>query len=340
MTDYLHDPSDESSLRSLAGFRLAIDSIVDAKDGAPGLVTHKAFDRLDDEAKVAYDDTRLDWFANGFYLNNPVQRRIFSTSRALLRTHNPNTVGAHGIVLDGPPHIGKTSVLIRQAREVERMEGKRNPEFRDEGLVPVAYIEMEPNSTPKSIADSVLEFFGIPRNFKSASQHELTAQAIDALRRHRTRLLAFDELQMLKLRGKMGDDAINSLKTFMNNSGAVCIFAGVDLRVGLASRAAEQIMARCQVSEMLPMTGTDEVSRERWASVVNALGSAMNLLDAEPGHLAPYADLLRHLSNGKIGDLRGTLHLAMAQALDERDEVGVEVVTQDMLLGIGQVGVA
>ena len=51
-------------------------------------------------------------------------------------------------------------------------------------------------------------------------------------------MLIIDELQMLKLDGKTGDDAANSLKTIMNDSGAICVFAGVDLLEGLSSRPA------------------------------------------------------------------------------------------------------
>jgi hypothetical protein len=148
-----------------------------------------------------------------------------------------------------------------------------------------------------------------------------------------------DELQMLKLDGKAGDDAINSLKTIMNDSGAVCVFAGVDLLQGLSSRPPEQIMARCQVTQMRPLLGSDDSSRGQWASLVNSLGDAMHLLDAEP-NLSPFADLLLTMSNGKIGGLRSILALAMAGAIADRDDIGREAITQDHLIGVGQIGVA
>lgn len=153
-------------------------------------------------------------------------------------------------------------------------------------------------------------------------------------------MLIIDELQMLKLDGKTGDDAINSLKTIMNDSGAICVFAGVDLLEGLSSRPAEQIMARCQVTQMRPFVGSDDTSRGHWASLVNSLGDAMHLLDAEPDHLAPFADILLTMTGGKIGDLRSILALAMAGAIADRDNTGNEIITQDHLVGVGQIGVA
>lgn len=333
-------PDASDKLITLTGLRRHIDAIVDAKDGAPAVLTRKQFDKLDEAAQAAYDDARIRWVSSGLYLNNPAQRTLEKTTRAFLRMHHINAVGARGVVLTGPAHVGKTSALVRLAREVEWWTRKYNPDFREQGITPVVLIEMEPKASPKSIASSVLNFYGIPHNFKIATQHELTAAALDALRRHRTQVLIIDELQMLKLHGKMGDDAINALKTFMNGSSAICVFAGVDLTTGLASQAAEQIMARCRVIQMQPFTGNDDDTRSRWAAIVNAFGAAMNLLDAEPDHLAPFSDPLLALCNGKIGDLRGLLGLALIDAITQRDELGIEVITSDTITGIGSIGVA
>jgi len=46
------------------------------------------------------------------------------------------------------------------------------------------------------------------------------------------------------------------------------------------------------------------------------------------------------MSNGKIGDLRSILALAMAGAIADRDDIGTEAITQDHLIGVGQIGVA
>lgn len=336
-----HDPNiaaDEKT--TLTGLRQRVDRIVDAETGAPAPLTRKQFDRLDEAAQEAYDDARIDWFSSGLYVQNPAQRALVRTGRSLVRMRDPHTVGERGIVLTGPANIGKTTSLMRLTKDAEDLAAKRNPRYREQGTVPVAYIEMAPKASPKSIASSVLNFYGIPHNFGYATQHELTTQAIKALRRHHTQVLIIDEVQMLKLQGKIGDDAINSLKTFMNDSGAICVFTGVDLTRGLASRAAEQIMARCRVIEMQPLTGTDDRTRGNWAAIVGAFSSAMNLLDAEPDHLAPHRDMLLGLSNGKIGDLRAILGLAMCEAIEERQAGGPEAITTDMILGIGNIGAA
>jgi AAA domain len=321
---------------TLHGLRQRIDDQI----VRPQTLSRKEFTQLDESCQAQYDDLRLQWFSNGLIVKTPALRRLTATGLSLMRLHNPGSVGERGIVLTGPPHIGKTTALIRLAAEIETWMRKRQPNFREQGHAPVAYIEMEPKASPKSIASSILNFYGIPHNFKSATQHQLTDLALDALRRHRTQVLIIDELQMLKLDGKTGDDAINSLKTIMNDSGAVCVFAGVDLLQGLSSRPAEQIMARCQVTQMRPLLGNDDSSRGQWASLVSSLGDAMHLIDAEPNHLSPFADLLLTMSNGKIGDLRSILALAMASAIAERDDIGRETITQDHLIGVGQIGVA
>lgn len=42
----------------------------------------------------------------------------------------------------------------------------------------------------------------------------------------------------------------------------------------------------------------------------------------------------------KIGDLRSILALAMANAITDRDDTGSEIITQEHLVGVGQIGVA
>ncbi|MGW0158969.1 hypothetical protein ACWDUN_06555 [Mycobacterium sp. NPDC003323] len=79
----------------------------------------------------------------------------------------------------------------------------------------------------------------------------------------------------------------------------------------------------------------------RWLTpMLEAAGDAMHLLDAEPAHLAPYADILLTMTGGKIGDLRSILALAMANAITDRDDTGSEIITQEHLVGVGQIGVA
>ncbi|WP_341267403.1 ATP-binding protein [Gordonia malaquae] len=164
---------------SLEGLRRRIDNRLIR----PHILTQNEFDNLSAVDQALCDDQRLQWFSNGLMVKTPALRRLTTTGLSLLRMHDPNTVGERGIVLTGPPHIGKTTALIRLAADVETWIGKRQPDFRECGHAPVAYIEMEPKATPKSIASSILHFYGIPHNFKSATQHQLTDQALDALRR-------------------------------------------------------------------------------------------------------------------------------------------------------------
>ena len=92
-----------------------------------------------------------------------------------------------------------------------------------------AQVQVDSPSDPR-----VTEFFtAFWRSTNAPEPNAACTGALDALRRHRTQVLIIDEVQMLKLDGKMGDDAINSLKTFMNGSDAICVFNGVDLTQGL-----------------------------------------------------------------------------------------------------------
>lgn len=302
--------------------------------------TRATFDKMTPSEQEAYDDARLRWFRNGIFIKTPATRRLDTAALSLLRVHDPDALGERGIVLTGPAHIGKTTALIKTAAKVEDHVARRNPGYLAEGQAPVAYVEMSPKASPKSIASSILDFYGIPHNFTRASQHQLTTAALDAIRRRRARFLIFDELQMLKLDGKMGDDAVNALKTIMNDSGAICVFSGIDLTNELSSRAAEQIMNRCQVIQMEPVSSATDIDRGQWAALVKTLGAAMHLLDADEDSLLPYADLLLGLSKGKVGDLREILQQAMVAAIEDRLDGAPEAITRDTLLGVGSIGVA
>lgn len=311
---------------TLSGYRQRIDHTA----AVPRTLTRAQFNKLSPTEQEAYDFERRIWFGNDMTIATAKSTELVESARSVLRTRSPFAIGDRGLILDGPATVGKTTTLFRFARMVENKAAKDNPKYREDGEVPVVYVEVPPRATPKSVASQILDFFGYGYSKRSATQDQILRWAQDQLVTHRTRLLIFDELQMLRLDGKTGDDAINVLKTLMNNVDCLMLLAGIDLRRGLASRAAEQIMGRCEIIEIAPF-GLDEVGRGHWHALVRNFGEEMRLLDGEPDDLLAFADPLHTATQGRIGALRRILTRALDHAIENREAGNGEFITADLL---------
>lgn len=313
---------------------------IDHQTPRPDPLTRQEFDLLDGAGQRSFDEARLRWLGSGALVPTPQFNGLIRTVRAHLRTSDPLTIGESGVVITGPAAVGKTTALWNLLSKIEQRVAKDDPLYRSHGVVPAVYIEVPPRASPKSMAAQIVDFFGYPYNRRTTTQEQIISMAVDLLQRHRTQVLIIDELQMLRLDGHVGDSAINVLKTLMNSTGCLMVFSGIDLLSGLASRAAEQIVARCEVMNMAPYPSGSEEARGHWSMLVAQFEREMYLLDVEPGHLGPFADRLLVKSGGRIGGLRRTLARAMSTAIDERDDKGSEYITAEILFGFDGFNVA
>lgn len=283
--------------------------------------------------QIAYDNQRLAWFGAGFQVVTPDTMGLLRSVRSYLRTTSSYAVGERAVVLDGPANTGKTTMLLRLAREVEAATARMNPDYRDHGIVPVAYIEVAPKSTPKMIAAAILDFFATPFTPR-ATQRDLVARATQVMIARDTRLLLVDELQMLRAGRTHADDAIDTLKSIINNAGVVTVLSGIDLTGKLASPAAEQIMGRAEIRRLHPFSYANNTDRDTWAQLITAFAHEMRLTDTDPGQLLTLADPLHALTGGRIGTLRRVLARAMTAVLDEKpDPHAPETLTDQHLTG-------
>jgi hypothetical protein len=169
---------------------------------------------------------------------------------------------------------------------------------------------------------------------KSRTQRELVSNAIDLLIARDTQLLLVDELQMLRLTGSYGNDAIDTLKSIINNAGVVTVLSGIDLTAKLTSRAAEQIMDRGRMRPLLPFSYATDGDRQRWAALVQRFAEEMHLLDGQPEKVVAFADPLHALTGGRIGTLRRVLAGALAAVIDEKPSPDAsEVITEELIFG-------
>lgn len=327
MTDGRNKAGSSTVKSTLVGMRSQIDRSVDE----PAPLSRSHYESLDDADRFAVDEARVRWFGSGFTLRNETTRDLLRGVRGYLTMRDPDAVGSQGVcVLTGPANVGKSTTLLQLAKEVEARAHRRYPAFREDGRVPVVSIEMLPGATPKGVATSILDFFAVPYQQRDAQQ-VLIRQASDVMARRQTTLLVVDEFHAVQLDGRRGDDAINTVKAVINNTGVVTVLAGIDLDVHLGSRAAEQLMARGEIYRHAPHDYASETSRQSWARLVTAFGDQMRLIDGPPD-LLPYADALHALTNGRIGALRRILGFALLTMLEEKDSArDPEVILEDHL---------
>jgi cytidylate kinase len=314
---------------TLTGLRQRLDH----RFAEPQRMTRSEYAALSEPERARYDEARLQWFGAGFLLRTPDTIDLLRSVKGYLRTTHDYAVGERSVVLDGPANTGKTTMLLRLAREIEMAEARMNPAYRDHGTVPVVYIEVAPKATPKMMAAAILDFFGTPVG-ERRTQRELVNNAVNVMLARGTRLLIVDELQMLRMSGSHGDDAIDTLKSIINNAGVVTVLSGIDVTRKLASQAAEQIMGRAEIKALRPFSYASDAHRSRWANLLLRFSEEMRLVDGDPEHLLQYADPLHALSQGRIGNLRRILSRAMAVTLDEKPDADtIEVVAEDHIFG-------
>lgn len=303
----------------------------------PRRLSREDYLALEGPDQCIYDTARLDWFGAGFLLTTADTIDLLRSVKGYLRTTNPHAVGERNVVLDGPANVGKTTMLLRLAAAIEGNEARLNPGYRDQGRVPVVYIEVAPRSTPKMIAAAILDFFGTPVG-ERRTQRELVNNATEVMIARGTRLLIVDELQMLRLEGSRGDDAMDTLKSIINNAGVVTVLSGIDLTAKMASRAAEQIMGRGEIRPLRPFSYASDADRERWAGLLLRFSEEMRLIDEQPERLLTFADPLHALTEGRIGNLRRVLSRALSVAIDEKSSPDApEMILEDHIFGAGGV---
>ena len=99
MTTETHRP-DPHTLR---GWRALISSAAPK----PDRISSSNYADLDDDARLRYDDTRLDHHSAGTTIKTPLVDRLTKEARVLLASNRRQVGAGQGIMVSGPPTTGK-----------------------------------------------------------------------------------------------------------------------------------------------------------------------------------------------------------------------------------------
>lgn len=251
-----------------------------------------------------------------------------------------STVALPGMLLTGPAYAGKSTALIRFARDVERefrraqrlpLPPSGEPAARLPNgfeFLPVAYFSIDTQVVPT--LRNAVRFYNpnLPAG-KRYTANDLTAMLLDYIAGCGTRLIAMDQMQNLK-HAVAGAQAVSeALKHVMDGApGTMLTGAGIELhefRVfteGYRDQDAHlaQTGSRFSLHHMHAYDITDPASRRDWQRLLATMEQSFDLFNARRGDLVDHAAYLHEATGGLVGELLPLLRTAANHAVASNAE--------------------
>ncbi len=322
------------SKTTLPGLRAALDSAVPR----PPHLTMADYLGLSMEARMGYDRARTDWVISGLRVKT---EQAEQAAAYLTRTLSHNAVrpsGRRGLILTAPPLHGKSELALHLADMVEGIAQQWNPNYREDGEVPVVWLEAQ-SSTAQALMRSIPTFFA-PDMVPAArtSSHDLREEAVNRLNAHRTRVVIIDEAHTLAARrgqGK-GQEASSHIKLLQNQSAATFVLCGVDLMSSDAfgTELGRQVTRRCDVVDLSPHRVVDP----EWRTLLLDFDSALPLCDHRPGMLDANHEVIHDMTGGCIADVATLVTHLMDVILQDADRTDERVTKERLAAAITRMG--
>lgn len=172
-------------LTTITGWRSFVHRIVIP----PTLLATDQWSALGDDQRGDERAERIAYHAELLALETTELRKIVATGRSLLLLNQRQYGARRGLLVSGDPTTGKSTAITQLGRAVELTYRRTRP--RADDAVPVVYLTMPPQATPKSLSIEILKFLGAPY-LPRDSQIELTRQACHLLSDLRTELILVD----------------------------------------------------------------------------------------------------------------------------------------------------
>lgn len=292
---------------------------VDTDPVPPELLPDARWHALDNAARTAYDDARLDHHTRLAVVATPTIRQITSTGRRLMLLNRHQVSARRGLIVTGAAGTGKTTALTQLGRSHERAVHRRHPD--DHTRLPVVYVTVPPAATARMLAVEFGRFLGLPFSAR-VNQADVTNTVCDVLCDTRTDLVIVDELHNLNLATRAGAEVSDQLKYLSERIPATFVYAGIDVAgVGLfGGTRGRQIAARFGTiaTVAFPYGGTSQ--REQWQALVATLEQTLRLHRHRHGSLLGLDGYLHERTDGMIGSLSHLIRGAAIEAILDGSE--------------------
>jgi hypothetical protein len=268
-----------------------------------------------------------------------------------------------GVMVSGWGSHGKTSAVCSVTAAFED-DWLRLHDFLDPNSVagthdlhaPVAYIALPVTATPKSLCESILNFFG--PDIRKMTLPQLLRQVADSLRDHGVKVLVLDDINRLRMHRADDQDVLDLIRTLMG-LGVTLILSGVNipgtglLREARFDRRTKQwVLPPLESTRVhgLEVTQTErrfelvELDRFRYdtpaqmaafADHLKGIEQHLRLLNAKPGMLTTgtMPEYLHRRSEGVVGILGRLIRDATMEAMNSGKERLDETLLDAIIIG-------
>lgn len=291
----------------------------------PRLLPEADLERLDPDERELYDDARMDYHGELNLINTPDIRKIITAGEKLAVGNRGKQLGRRGLIVSGPSGTGKSTSITWLGKIHQVHAERRAPRG---GRIPVVYVIVPPDATPKMLTMEFAAFLGLPFSSREP-QHHVTQSVVGVLRKVGCSLVLVDEVHRLDLRTRPGAAASDQLKYLFDSVSATFVYAGLDLAENgmFAGMRGRQIAGRFISLTTSAFGYATESEKENWANLVAPIETSLRLHRHKPGTLLRQAAYLHQRTGGMIGSLDQLIHEAANDAITD----GTEKITRGHL---------
>ncbi|MEJ1089763.1 TniB family NTP-binding protein [Microbacterium sp. Mu-80] len=310
---------------TLAGLREAFD----AEPACPPKISFRQYSNLSDEDRELYDQAREDFLRLTLRVKTREQTVCARILEDLIRINPRLKNSRRGLMISAPMFSGKTELALLLARSVERKHAALHPDYLRDGDVPVVWVEMTEHSTGKALLAQIVEFLAptivLP---KQIATDRLRKLAVEALQRHRTKLLVIDEAHKLG-----GTEPSSVIKALQNESCASVVLVGINLDQAFNAGDGLQVSARCEFVTLDKIDPIVKDDLDQWIKWVATFDNFLPLCGHSYGLLTRNAGTLLHAANGQLAVLAMIVDRLVASILRDESRTS-EIVTRERLFGV------
>ncbi|MFJ4998478.1 TniB family NTP-binding protein [Microbacterium sp. NPDC088619] len=310
---------------TLAGLREAFE----AEPACPPDMSFRRYSKLDLKSRELYDQAREDFLRLTLRVKTREQTVCARILEDLIRINPRLKNSRRGLMISAPMFYGKTELALLLARSVERKHASLHPDYLRDGDAPVVWVEMTEHSTGKALLAQIVEFLAptivLP---KTVATDRLRKLAVDALHRHRTKLLVIDESHKLG-----GSEPSSVIKAIQNESSATIVLVGIDLAQAFRAGDGLQVSARCELVTLNKIDPNVEEDLQQWIKWVATFDNFLPLCGHSYGLLTRNAGTLLHAADGQLAVLAMIVDRLVSSILRDESRTS-EAVTRERLFGV------
>ncbi|WP_225854861.1 TniB family NTP-binding protein [Micromonospora sp. ALFpr18c] len=248
----------------------------------PRLLPDADWQQLTSFERDLYNEARQDYHSALLLVATPDIKKVIHTGTKLVINNRGKQLGRRGLIVSGASGTGKSTSITQLGKKFQIELERRSPGVTDR--IPVVYIVVPPDATPKMLATEMAIFLGLPVATRDSPQ-SVAHNVATVMRRVGTGMVLVDEIHRLDLTTRQGKNASDQLKYFFDTISATFVYAGLDLHEnGMFSGVrGRQIAGRFIPVDTSPFTYRTAQDKTDWAKLVAARDCKKNGVTPDQG---------------------------------------------------------